>query len=358
MTDDVTLSRLERITIRRAEQSMPGIAALFCGQQQAPDTSGSAEAVAQIARCAAELGYVGEPAALAVAVGDACLAFARELREINARYMATVKRLEAEVDALTLAQEEALTAFREHGWTGTIPDGPAAVPAHARDLIRRHRELAQRLEARTASLLPDEIADLRQLVNAAACQGEITARRNDELVGALARCQDDETARLRRELAAAEKLADAWKANAFALRAAHVRREDIAADRLGAVASPASPHSMQTDSETGTIHLGFSMPQAGGLAICLTRDDAVRLRGWLINAAGLPSIEPRERSLRAVSGAAPETPQLEHAYRWGDGRDRVESPKHCNLDGGCVRRDGGECECDCGRCSEVDRGET
>lgn len=266
---------------------------------------GFAEAAAQVGRCARELGYVGEPATLASAVGDACLAFARELREINARYMVTVKRLEAEVDALTLAQEEALTAFQEHGWTGTIPDGPAAVPAHARDLIGRYRELTRRFEARTASLLPDEIADLRRAVNAAACQGEITTRRNDELVGALARCQDNETARLRRELAAAEKLADAWKASAFALRAAHVRQEDIAANRLEAVASPASPHSMQTDSETGTTHLGFSMPRAGGLAIRLTCDDAVRLRGWLINAAGLPSIEPRERSLRAVSGAVP-----------------------------------------------------
>lgn len=64
----------------------------------------NAEAARQVARCAAELGYVGEPATLAVAVGDACLAFARELREIHARHAVTVKRLEAEVDALKLAQ--------------------------------------------------------------------------------------------------------------------------------------------------------------------------------------------------------------------------------------------------------------
>lgn len=130
-------------------------------------------------------GYVGEPATLAVAVGDACLAFARDLREINARYMVTVRRLEAEVDALTLAQEEALTAFREHGWTGTIPDGPAAVPAHARDLIRRHRELTRK---QTDRLTADELAWLRRVVNSAACQGVIDMRRNDELIGALARC--------------------------------------------------------------------------------------------------------------------------------------------------------------------------
>ncbi len=64
----------------------------------------NAEAARQVARCAAELGYVGEPATLAVAVGDACLAFACELREIYARHAVTVKRLEAEVDALKLAQ--------------------------------------------------------------------------------------------------------------------------------------------------------------------------------------------------------------------------------------------------------------
>ena len=57
----------------------------------------NAEAARQVARCAAELGYVGEPATLAVAVGDACLAFARELREIHARHAVTVKRLEAEL---------------------------------------------------------------------------------------------------------------------------------------------------------------------------------------------------------------------------------------------------------------------
>ena len=66
----------------------------------------NAEAARQVARCAAELGYVGEPATLAVAVGDACLAFARELREIRARHAVTVKRLESELDALKLAQDE------------------------------------------------------------------------------------------------------------------------------------------------------------------------------------------------------------------------------------------------------------
>ena len=66
----------------------------------------NAEAARQVARCAAELGYVGEPATLAVAVGDACLAFARELREIHARHAVTVKRLESELDALKLAQDE------------------------------------------------------------------------------------------------------------------------------------------------------------------------------------------------------------------------------------------------------------
>lgn len=60
---------------------------------------GFAEAAAQVGRCACELGYAGSPVTLAGAVGDACLAFARELREINARHLATVKRLEAEVDA-------------------------------------------------------------------------------------------------------------------------------------------------------------------------------------------------------------------------------------------------------------------
>lgn len=56
------------------------------------------EAERQVRRCAEALGYVGEPDRLAVAVGDACLAFAKDLREINARYMVRIKRLEVAAD--------------------------------------------------------------------------------------------------------------------------------------------------------------------------------------------------------------------------------------------------------------------
>ena len=45
-------------------------------------------------RCADALGYVGEPGRLADAVADACLAFARELREINTRHRREVVNLE------------------------------------------------------------------------------------------------------------------------------------------------------------------------------------------------------------------------------------------------------------------------
>jgi hypothetical protein len=57
------------------------------------------EAERQVRRCAEALGYIGEPNTLAIAVGDACLAFAKDLREINGRYMITVKRLEGDVEA-------------------------------------------------------------------------------------------------------------------------------------------------------------------------------------------------------------------------------------------------------------------
>lgn len=63
------------------------------------------EAERQVRRCAEALGYVGEPDRLAVVVGDACLAFAKDLREINARYMARISKLEeslaVEVESLS-----------------------------------------------------------------------------------------------------------------------------------------------------------------------------------------------------------------------------------------------------------------
>lgn len=80
--------------------------------------------------------------------------------------------------------------------------------------------------------------------------------------------------------------------------------KDIVADRLEAVADAARPHSMACT--PAGIHLGFALREGGGVALRLTRDEALELRGWLINASGLPAIEPRERSLRAVSGAVPQ----------------------------------------------------
>lgn len=72
-----------------------------CAQQIASEVrkapKAETEAERQVRRCAEALGYVGEPDRLAVAVGDACLAFAKDLREINARYMVRIRRLEEDL---------------------------------------------------------------------------------------------------------------------------------------------------------------------------------------------------------------------------------------------------------------------
>lgn len=127
-----------------------------------------------------------------------------------------------------------------------------------------------------------EVADLRGRL--AEAEGALTATRSDL---ALAKSVRDAFAT---RLQATEKLADWWKAR-YLQHEGVVRPEDLDSHRLPSTSTHARPHSMATDS--AGVHLGFMLPSAGGLAIRLTCDEAVRLRGWLVNAAGLPGIEPR-----------------------------------------------------------------
>jgi len=85
-------------TIKSLLVDQAKLADMIMGDKRSVET----EAERQVRRCAEALGYIGEPNTLAIAVGDACLAFAKDLR----RNMITVKRLEGEIEARNTAIEK------------------------------------------------------------------------------------------------------------------------------------------------------------------------------------------------------------------------------------------------------------